>query len=222
MSLEINGSVDPVQDRQEMVRAKFDRQIKALFNKELTDAGKPPVAADELNLEPSDYARLVPIAYSNTFGAYHPPATNLPAAATALLPAKNPSAATRVAKNVPTRFRFPYEHGATRMVDEEHQNDAVPAPRRLAAPPPRENGQPPASALAMVPQTLQADMENQLMQKIDITSDDFRQLMQARASQVEAYLLKSGKVTADRLFITAPKPIGPDFKGADRANLTLD
>ena len=46
--------------------------------------------------------------------------------------------------------------------------------------------------------------------------------MQNRANQVEAYLLKSGRVTADRLFITAPKPVNAGFIGEDRANLTLD
>jgi predicted acetyltransferase len=75
---------------------------------------------------------------------------------------------------------------------------------------------------AAVAQSERAGMEEQLLQKIDITSDDFRQLMQNRANQVEAYLLKSGRVTADRLFITAPKPVNAGFIGEDRANLTLD
>lgn len=92
---------------------------------------------------------------------------------------------------------------------------------RAAAAPPleraRRRGLP---APAMVPPTELADMEGQLLQRIEITGDDFRQLMQERANQVEAYLLKSGKVTADRLFITVPKPMDP--KSEARVNLTLD
>jgi hypothetical protein len=88
--------------------------------------------------------------------------------------------------------------------------------------PPVETRKPASPAPVVVAQSDLAAMEEQLLQKIEITSDDFRQLMQDRANQVEGYLLKSGKVTADRLFITAPKPIEANFKGEDRVNLTLD
>ena len=65
-------------------------------------------------------------------------------------------------------------------------------------------------------------MEDRLMKKIEITNDDFRELMQNRAKQVEEYLLQSGKVTADRLFITVPKIVDTNATGAARVNLTLD
>lgn len=65
-------------------------------------------------------------------------------------------------------------------------------------------------------------MEQQLIQKIEITSDDYRQLMKDRARHVEEYLLKSGQVTADRLFITAPRPMDANSKGEDRVNMSLD
>ena len=42
------------------------------------------------------------------------------------------------------------------------------------------------------------------------------------AADVQAYLLKTDKVTAERLFIIAPKAIGPGFKAEDRANLSLN
>ena len=216
LSLEINGSVDPARDREEMARAKLLRQIKTLFIKEMTDAGKPPVAVDELKLEPGDYERLVARAYSNSFGAYHPPGTNQTPGASAPLPSRRPtSAPALVVKNLPPPTRSPFEHGATRMVFLSHRGGVVGAP-------PVESRKPASAAPVAVAQSDLAAMEEQLLQKIEITSDDFRQLMQDRANQVEGYLLKSGKVTADRLFITAPKPIGANFKGEDRVNLTLD
>jgi hypothetical protein len=82
------------------------------------------------------------------------------------------------------------------------------------------------SAQPAVPQTRAelelADMREQLAQKTEITNDDLRDLMQHRASQVQAYLLKTGKVTAERLFLIAPKPVDASFKGQDRVNLSLD
>ncbi len=214
LSLEINGSVDPAKDREEMARAKLQRQIKALFIKEMTDAGKPPVAVDELKLEPGDYERLVARAYSNAFGAYRPPGTNQTPGASA--PPQKPTPATvHVVKNLPPPARSPFEHGASRMVFLARRGGVVEAP-------PVESRKPGSPAPVVVAQSDLAGMEEQLLQKIEITSDDFRQLMQDRANQVEGCLLKSGKVTADRLFITAPKPIEANFKGEDRVNLTLD
>jgi hypothetical protein len=216
LSLEINGSVDPARDREEMARAKLQRQIKALFIKEMTDAGKPPVAVDELKLEPGDYERLVSKAYSNTFGAFQPPGTNQTAGASApLSPNKPAPAPVYVVKNLPPPARSPFGHGASRMVFLSHRGEVVEAP-------PVEIRKPASTAPAVVAQSDLAGMEEQLLQKIEITSDDFRQLMQDRANQVEGCLLKSGKVTADRLFITVPKPIGPNSKGEDRVNLTLN
>jgi len=46
--------------------------------------------------------------------------------------------------------------------------------------------------------------------------------MLSRARQVQAYLLKTEKVTGERLFIIAPKNIDNSFKGEDRVNLSLD
>jgi len=217
LSLEINGSVDPAKDRDEMARARLQRQIKALFIKEMTDAGKPPVTAEALKLEPADYERMVAKAYSNTFGAYHPPGTNqTPDASTP--PSKKPVAAPApVVKNLPPPAVPFFENGAMRMVYSSHRAGAVAAPPAGAGKPAS-----PVPGVAVVPQSALADMEEQLLQKIEITGDDFRQLMQDRAKQVEGYLLKSDKVTADRLFITAPKPIDANFKGEDRVNLTLN
>ena len=101
------------------------------------------------------------------------------------------------------------------MVFLSHRGGVVEAP-------PVATRKPASPAPVVVAQSDLAGMEEQLLQKIEITSDDFRQLMQDRANQVEGCLLKSGKVTADRLFITAPKPIDANSKGEDRVNLTLD
>ena len=209
LTLEINGSVDPVNDREVMARARLQRRLKALLIKEMTDAGKPPASVDEVVLQPADHDRLLAAVYSNTFGAYHPPETNRVPGASGPLPRNNP------APNLPPPAAPPLAHGATHMVFVSHPGWALTSP-------PVEISRQAQVAGAAVAQSERAGMEEQLLQKIDITSDDFRQLMQNRANQVEAYLLKSGRVTADRLFITAPKPVNAGFIGEDRANLTLD
>jgi hypothetical protein len=208
LSMEINGSADPAADREALARAKLLRQVKALYLREITAAGKPAPAVEELKLEPGDYDRLVAETYSNAFGAYRPPGTNQPPGSAAPLPKGRP------APNLPPPAKPFFVRGAERMVSWLHSGRAAAAPPLEKA---RRHGMP---APVILPQPELADMEGQLLQRIEITGDDFRQLMQDRANQVEAYLLKSGKVTADRLFITVPKPVDP--KSEARVNLTLD
>ncbi len=80
LTLEINGSSDPDQDRAPLAQAKLQSQIKSLWIKELTDAGKPAVTVDAVQLEPQDYERLLRQVYKTTIGTYKPgePSTNLP------------------------------------------------------------------------------------------------------------------------------------------------
>ena len=229
LTLEISGSVDPARDRDELLRAKFERQIKAIYIKELTDAGKPPVAAEELTLAPADYERLVPIAYSNSFGAYVPPTatnqiTNAPAPAP--LPLVKPVAAAPVAKAKPapsTAGSF-FAHGGARMIllEEEKEIAAAPPPTPKPVIPTAETNKPVGPASPPVAQSDLSIMQEKLLQKIQVTSDDFRQLMIQRAKGVEAYLLKSGKVTGDRIFLTAPRAIDTNYKGEDKVSMTLD
>jgi hypothetical protein len=213
LNLEINGSVDPAKDHDVMVRAKFDHLLKTLYLKELADAGKPPIAMSELNLSTNDYDRLVAVAYSNTFGPYHPAETNQPTNAVA--PAPKPAPVVQAVNTSPLQFG----HGAARMtyLAQRHETEAAPPPPPTATVTPLA-----ALAPAVIGQSDLDAMKSQLMQKVEITNDDFRQLMQDRAKQVEAYLLKSGQVTAGRLFITAPRPMNATSKGEDRVNMTLD
>jgi hypothetical protein len=227
LTMEINGSVDPATDHDEMVHAKFDRQIKALYLKELTDAGKPPVAMEDIKLETNDFARLIPVAYSNIFGVYQRPGTNELTNAVASAPWTKPSTVAAVPTTASTSHGLvPFAHGASRMVfwtEAAAPPSPQPAAKTAVAATPVKPA-PPASgtpAIAVAASDLEI-MQAKLVQKIEITADDYKQLMQDRAKSVEAYLLKSGQVTAERLFITVPRPIGPNSKGEDRVNLTLD
>ena len=60
------------------------------------------------------------------------------------------------------------------------------------------------------------------MAKAPASDDELRELMQHRAEAVHKFLLETGRVTADRLFLIAPKPIDPTIKGETRATFSLD
>ncbi len=77
------------------------------------------------------------------------------------------------------------------------------------------------TAAAAASEPTEEQMEASLLAAIQISPDDLRALMQARARNVQAALVNTGKVEADRLFILAPAPISPTAKGEARANLAL-
>jgi hypothetical protein len=64
-------------------------------------------------------------------------------------------------------------------------------------------------------------MEASLLATIQVTSDDLRALVQARARGVQAVLVNTGKVEGERVTIRSPQPISPDAHGQSRATLAL-
>jgi hypothetical protein len=79
---------------------------------------------------------------------------------------------------------------------------------------------PPQVAKAFADLTL-ADAKARIIETIEVTPDDFRALMQARADRVQKYLLQTGPVGAERMFIIAPKPVDPSYQGQSRVDLSL-
>ena len=56
------------------------------------------------------------------------------------------------------------------------------------------------------------EMEKLMLTNIKITDDDLRALAQQRALNVKDLIMKSGQVTAGRLFIVEPKSLTPEKK----------
>jgi hypothetical protein len=211
LTLDINGSVDTNADRLPIARLKLEQRLKTLYVKELTDSGKPAVSIDQVNLDPDEHARLLKKVYQATLGDYEPTPvstnaangvdTNSIAAMLAALPKKSSD-----------------NHGASQLMTPWKKETPAAKP---AAPTATSRQTAPVVPLTRTELEL-ADREDQLMRKMQITGDDLRELMQRRAAQVQTYLLKTEKVTVDRLFITVPKTVDASFKGQDRANLSLD
>jgi hypothetical protein len=206
LSLEISGSAEVTNERVPLARIKFEDQLKSLYVKELTESGKPAVSLEQVTLDPKERVRLIRKVYKKEIGRYKPSpvSTNLSGGlgdAAALLSKMPPAIQS--------------DHGAAFLM----------RPKKETAQPVKSKSsstvQAPAKPLTRDELEL-ADMEDQLIERIPVTSDDMRDLIKARAANVQAYLLKTEKVTADRLYIIAPKTIDKSFKGETKATMSLD
>jgi hypothetical protein len=208
LSLEINGSVDVTNERVPLGRAKLEEQIKSLWVKELTDSGKQAIPLEAVKLDPKEREKLLRKIYKKTIGRYKPSevSTNLSGGlggAAALLATMPPPP--------------PSDHGAASLMRPKTEtpppgkirDSTTIAGKKPVKPPTRDE-------LEL------ADMQDQLVERIPVTTDDLRDLMKARAASVQRYLLKTEKVTPDRLFIIAPKTIDKTFKGDSRVVMALD
>ena len=224
LNLEISGSVDPETDRAPLARAKLEDQIKLRWIKEQNDAGKPAPPMDQIKLEPEEYERLVRKAREEAFGSPQPsaPTTNSPPPPLAAPPVA-PTSVVTVYRPRCRAESYPPVHGAALLMGPW-------TPRRTDAEPSQPPAAPAAPALTPVPtpapapvaEPALADLEAKLLQAIQVTDDDLRDLMRQRAQAVQAWLLKTEKVTAERLFILAPKSIDGSAKGEARVNLSLN
>jgi hypothetical protein len=65
------------------------------------------------------------------------------------------------------------------------------------------------------------EMEKLMLSHINIREDDFRELSYNRAPAVKEYMLKSGKIEPERVFLVEPKSVSPEIK-ADKKNSRVD
>jgi len=70
----------------------------------------------------------------------------------------------------------------------------------------------PRTMLVFVKDLPVPEMEKLMLTHIDVRDDHLRQLASRRALAVKAYILKSGQVTADRMFLVEPKTLEPEKK----------
>ena len=63
-----------------------------------------------------------------------------------------------------------------------------------------------------------AEMEKLILANITVSEEDLRRLANERATAVSAWLVKSGGVAAERVFITSPKLNGDDLKDKGKPN----
>ena len=214
LNLEINASVDAATDREMLERQMLQDKIKSLRMQELAARGKPVPAMSDLKLEPGDYERLLRHAYKDAFKIE--PERALREARTSAAATNALAAPTTTLTGV--RQSTEITKGATRLVQ------ASSGAAALKATSPNPSGGP--NAASTKPKSehdlVLEELEQRLMTAAPATDDDLRELMQQRSLSVQRFLLDSGKVTAERLFPVAPKPVDPATKGMARATFSLD
>lgn len=209
LSLEISASVDAA-DREMVSRQKLKDKIKSLRLQELTAHGKPVPALNEFQIEPKEYERLLRQTYIEAFKIDPEQALREATVATNVLAAPStttfiPRPSTEIAKGAMQLMQTP-----------------TPAPAPLT-PSKASAGSGAAPAKPKTGDELVLDeMEQRLMKTIPATDDDLRKLMQQRCQSVQKFLLDTGKVTAERIFLVAPKPVDSAAKGMARATFSLD
>jgi hypothetical protein len=247
LAVEISAGADPVSETPVLARLKLADQIRSLQASELIAAGTPPESVQSLQVDPTNYARLLKTLYTQTVGATDTnampgAATNasaIPAAATNALerpvaqqPASQISARRTTVPGHPDSLA---KGGQLLIGGGSPGNPSAPAaaPKNSSGAATAKNPVPSVSAAAttnapaaIVPLALveptQEEMEARLLANIQVSPDDLRALVLARTRSVQAALVNTGKVEGERVTIRSPQPISPDAHGQARANLSLE
>jgi hypothetical protein len=224
LNLEITGSFERDKDRAAMAHGKLEQRLKVLHLKELADVGKTVPSTEAIQLEPADRERLLKqvltdLGTNQTLVLQAPatgPITNtiaevsgVPLAGQAIPPPASKVSGGTTRTNLPASG----SKGARALM-------TVTANRSSTAntPPPAR----PLPAAEDVSSLTPEQIEAKLVAAIQVSSDEQHDLIRQRAQAVQSFLLKTGKVTPDRLFIVAPKPAAAAAKGETRSNLSLD
>ncbi len=208
LNLEIEGAINPVADRGAMAKQKLRDQFKTRRLRELAAKGKAPQSVETFQLSPDDYDRLLRAAFADKFGTNIAAIlrtnqlalaiTNQPGGAAAAKPAAKPKPPL-------------YRRALALVVSLGKAVRKSPAEKHL----------PKADRLALDKATPEL-METLVAGQIEVTDDDYRALMSARARWVQNWLLQSGQVANERLLLVAPKPVDAAYRGESQASLSLE
>jgi hypothetical protein len=223
VSLEIAGSFDPDRDREAVARLKLEQHLKLLRLKELNEAGKMAPSLAALQLEPAQRERLLKQVFTElgtnqtlvledvTTAAD----TNSPAPVAGATVAGQGSKVTAAKVPAKTARKAPpasESKGAGALMTAEAKLSATPKPPPRASLPAAPDG---------TPLTIE-QIEARLISVIQVSETEQRDLAKQRAQAVQAFILQTGKVTADRLFIVTLKSAGASAKGRSQVNLSLN
>lgn len=76
----------------------------------------------------------------------------------------------------------------------------------------------PRNIIGMLKNLPAAEMEKLMLTHMEITNDDLRGLASQRAAQVRDYILKSGQVEPERIFLIEPRTLQPEKKENHKAS----
>jgi hypothetical protein len=207
LSLDIEGAVDPVADREAIATQKLRDQLKAKELQQLNSKGNFAQSVESFQISEEDYNQLLRAEFAEKFGTNI--ASILRTNQFALITTNKPTGRTDA-----NSAKYPKESLSKRMLawvglaSHGHQSKA-------------EKGLPKADRLALRQLTLD-QMETMLAKTVEVTADDYRDLMSARAHLVQTWLVESGQVSTDRLLLSDPQPVNADYKGESEVQLSLE
>jgi hypothetical protein len=184
LQLEIEGSVDASADRDALRRQKLQQDLQARKWQSLRKSERSRLTPEQITLTEEERAELLSEAYAAAFS---------PEAVAAR--GQKPGVRTAPAPGTPTR-------------------SATPGTIQTAAPPLKGATALITSRRKSPPKIPVQDLESQLLETIEITGADLARLAADRARQVREYIVKSGKVEGERLFLAEQSDDDGSAKGS--------
>lgn len=210
VNLEIEAVTDPQADGQALARSAVRAQIKEKRLEEIAATGQPRPPAETFEIEPDEYERLLRAALVEAFG------TNLSAALHEFAAA----AASPTNRPPPAKIEKPRQgwlQAAIGWLPIHGKN----SPQAIA----RRRAKADAAILKRNPElaaTAVETMEALLASRTGVPTEEYLRLRRERCQAVQQYLTASGAITAERLFLIAPKPPQPGQAGQARVVLSLN
>jgi hypothetical protein len=208
LQVEVEGSFDPVNDLDGLRRRRLEAKLRTRKWLTLRKSEREALIPGQVTLTPEERPKWLKGLYAESLSkgeiTVFPGQTNQTAAAA------RTSASTEGGSAVAWSQLFPTERdkGATLLMDKETK--AQPAPGNKPAI--GTTGQAHAGVPDVVEQTL--------LENIPVTDADFATLASQRAKAVRDYLVQSGKVEAERVFLAEAQG-GPTKAQGSRAYLQL-
>ena len=178
LQLEIEGSIDPEADREGLKRAFLDRKLRAAKWKSLRKSEQATNTVDQITLSSDERTVWLRRLYDEALSQGDIDLAKLSA---------NTNTAAMAAQ-LPTRATEP-QKGAARMM----QNLKPTTPESTSTPTP---------ATQPAPTTITDPIELALLTTITVEDSDLQTLASERAKAVRDYILQSGKVEPERVFLT--------------------
>jgi hypothetical protein len=193
LQLEIEGSIDAAADRNALRQLKLEKEFRATKWTSLRKSVRSRLTPDQVELTPDEYNSYLKQAYAAAFSPEAVAARAQKAGSGA-----TPATASRPAAS-PGVAASPRGAAAARSP----QSDTVKgATALLSALRPR------------APKLPRQDMEGPLLEIIEITESDFALLASERAKKVKEYILQTGKVEPERVFLAEKSEAAEAPKGS--------
>lgn len=185
LQLEISGSVDTNADIGGLRALQLEKQLRAQKWQALRKADREASTPDKIVVAPEERPDLIKALYADAF-------------AKGLIVTSSNSTTPLPVPTSQQAFKKTAERGATQLMAR-----TTPTPAAVTTSVAGEG----TSSIAADP------MEQALLNSISVSDDDFQSLAAQRAKAVREYILQSGKVEPERLFLTENKSEGLKTQG---------